>query len=66
MTGVSSHIAALHKNQTLNAIALVTTIVVGGFTLYYLMHQTKLLKLQIEKHEAERNANGSPVHKKAA
>lgn len=66
MTGVSAHISALHKNQTLNAIALVTTIVVGGITIYYLVHQTKLLKLQIEKHEAERKSDGTPVHKKAA
>jgi hypothetical protein len=48
-------IAAIHKNQTLNALAIGITIIVGGFTIYYLVHQTKLLKLQIDKHEAEQN-----------
>jgi len=48
-------IAAVQKNQTLNALAIGITIVVGGFTIYYLVHQTRLLKLQIDKHEAEQN-----------
>lgn len=43
-------IAALHKNQTLNAIAILTTIVVGGFTIYYLVKQTKYIQLQMDKH----------------
>ena len=55
MIGVSTHIATLHRNQTLNAIAIGVTIVVGGFTIYYLVHQTKLLKMQIAQHEAKRN-----------
>lgn len=57
----SPNIAALHKNQTLNAIAILTTIVVGGFTIYYLVQQTKYLRLQIEKHEAQKNG---AAHKK--
>jgi hypothetical protein len=56
MVGVGAHITTLHRNQTLNAIALGVTIVVGGFTIYYLMHQTKLLKLQISQHE-KKNGN---------
>lgn len=55
-------VAAIHRNQTLNAIAICVTIAVGGFTIYYLVHQTKLLKMQIDKHEADRN--GGTAHKK--
>ncbi len=46
-------IQAEHKNQHLNAVAIIVTIAVGAFTLYYLVHQTKLLRLQIDKHEEE-------------
>lgn len=56
MTGTPS-IATVHRNQTLNAVAILTTIVVGGFTIYYLVQQTKYLKLQIDKHIKQ---NGDP------
>lgn len=46
-------LSAIHKNQTLNAIALLTTILVGGFTIYYLVRQSKYLELQIDKHVKE-------------
>lgn len=63
MQATSPSIATIHKNQSLNAIAILVTIAVGSLTLYYLYHQTKLIKMQIDKHEAEKNGQ---AHKKAA
>lgn len=60
MVGVGTHIATLHRNQTLNAIAIGVTIIAGGFTIYYLVHQTKLLKLQIAQHEAKKLQKEKP------
>ena len=61
MQASTPSIAAISKNQTLNAVAIVVTIAVGSLTLYYLYHQTKLIKMQIDKHEAQKNGT---AHKK--
>lgn len=61
-------VATIHKNQTLNAIAILTTIVVGGFTIYYLVQQTKFLKLQIDKHvkqHGDLNGDGKVTNEKS-
>lgn len=51
---MSATVAVSHRNQTLNGIAIGLTIAVGVFTIYYLYNQTKLVKLQIDKHEADK------------
>ena len=58
---VATSVAASHKNQALNAIALLSGIVVAGFTIYYLVHQSKLLKLQIAAHENDQTLHTKPT-----
>jgi hypothetical protein len=46
-------IAAVHKNQHLQGMSLIFGIAATIATVYYLIHQTKHLKLQIDKHDKE-------------
>jgi len=55
MTAPGTTIITTGESKTLNTIALGLGLVVGVLTVYYLVTQTKLIKMQIAKHEADKS-----------
>ncbi len=48
-------------NRAVNLIAVTLAITVSVITIYYLLHQTKLVKIQLDEHKNK--PNGHPLKK---